>query len=127
VGEELLKPHKNYLPALLRLVEHEGVIKGMAHITGGGLVENVPRILPPNVDIAISANSWPVLPVFKLIQELGKVPQEDMLRTFNLGIGMVVVTSKSFAQFVTDQLSHARESIYVLGEVVDGTGKVQFV
>ncbi len=127
LGEELLKPHKNYLPALSRLIEHEGVIKGIAHITGGGLVENIPRILPPNVDVAINANSWTVPPVFKLIQELGNVPQEDMLRTFNLGIGMVVVTSKSFAQFATDQLSHAREPIYVLGEVVDGTGKVQFV
>jgi phosphoribosylformylglycinamidine cyclo-ligase len=127
VSEELLKPHKNYLSALSRLVEHEGVIKGVAHITGGGLVENIPRILPPNVDIAIRADSWPVLPVFKLIQQLGSVPQEDMLRTFNLGIGMVVVTSRDFVQFVTDQLSHAREQVYVLGEVVDGGGKVQFV
>jgi phosphoribosylformylglycinamidine cyclo-ligase len=127
LGEELLKPHKNYLPALSRLVEHEGVIKGMAHITGGGLVENIPRILPPNVDVAINTNSWLVPPVFELIQKLGNVPHEDMLRTFNMGIGMVVVTSKGFAQFVTDQLSHAREQVYVLGEVVDGAGKVQFI
>lgn len=127
VGEELLKPHKNYFSLLSRLIEHEGVIKGMAHITGGGLVENVPRILPRNVDIAIRLNSWEIPPVFKLIQDLGNVPHEDMLRTFNLGIGMVVVTNKGFAQFVMDQLANVREKPVVLGEVVEGDGKVQFV
>ncbi|MGE0102487.1 MAG: phosphoribosylformylglycinamidine cyclo-ligase [Blastocatellales bacterium] len=126
IGEELLKPHKNYLPALNRLIEHEGVIKGLAHITGGGLVENIPRILPKNVDVAIREGSWPVLPVFDLIQRLGNVPREDMLRTFNLGIGMVVIVSAEFLQFVKDQLSFAREPYYILGEVVDGGGKVQF-
>jgi len=125
-GEELLKPHKNYLPALNRLIEHEGVIKGLAHITGGGLVENIPRILPKNVDVAIREGSWPLLPVFDLIQRLGNVPREDMLRTFNLGIGMVVIVSGEFLQFVKDQLSFAREPYYILGEVVDGSGKVQF-
>ena len=127
VGEELLKPHKNYLPLLSRLIEHEGVIKGMAHITGGGLVENVPRILPRNVDVLIRRDSWQIPPVFQLIQQLGQVPDEDMLRTFNLGIGMVAVTNKGFAQFVLDQLSNVREKAVVLGEVVEGEGKVQFV
>lgn len=127
IGEELLKPHKNYLPALNRLIEHEGVIKGLAHITGGGLVENIPRILPKNVDVAIREGSWPVLPVFDLIQRLGNVPREDMLRTFNLGIGMVVIVSAEFLQFVKDQLSFAREPYYILGEVVDGSGKVVFL
>jgi phosphoribosylformylglycinamidine cyclo-ligase len=127
VGEELLKPHKNYLTGLSRLIEHEGVIKGLAHITGGGLIENVPRILPRNVDAAIRANSWEVPPVFKLIQKLGNVPDEDMLRTFNMGIGMVVITSKGFAQFVNDQLSNSREKVYQLGEIVEGEGKVLFV
>lgn len=127
IGEELLKPHKNYLPALNRLIEHEGVIKGLAHITGGGLVENIPRILPKNVDVAIREGSWPVLPVFDLIQRLGNVPREDMLRTFNLGIGMVVIVSAEFLQFVKDQLGFSREPYYILGEVVDGSGKVVFL
>jgi phosphoribosylformylglycinamidine cyclo-ligase len=127
VGEELLKPHRNYLPSLGKLVEHEGVIKGLAHITGGGLVENIPRILPHNVDVEIRRDSWTIPPVFQLIQKLGNVPDEDMLRTFNLGIGMVVVTNKGFAQFVMDQLNNVRMRHYVLGEVVDGSGKVQIV
>jgi phosphoribosylformylglycinamidine cyclo-ligase len=126
VGEELLKPHKNYLPALERLIEHEGMIKGLAHITGGGLVENIPRILPSNVDVAIRWGSWPILPVYDLIQRIGNVPREDMIRTFNMGIGMVVITSPQYAQSVQDQLERAREPFYIIGEVVDGDGKVRF-
>ncbi len=127
VGEELLKPHRSYLPALQRLIEHEGVIKGLAHITGGGLVENIPRILPRNVDVAIKEGSWPVLPVFDLLQKIGNVPREDMLRTFNLGIGMVVIVNQQFLQFVKDQLNNARQPHYIIGEVVDGESKVRFV
>ncbi len=127
VAEELLKPHKSYLPALERLIEHEGVIKGLAHITGGGLVENIPRILPSNVDAAIREGSWPALPIFDLLRKIGNVPREDMLRTFNLGIGMVVIISLQFLQFVQDQLNFAREPHYIIGEVVDGNGQVKFV
>jgi phosphoribosylformylglycinamidine cyclo-ligase len=127
VAEELLKPHKSYLPALERLIEHEGVIKGLAHITGGGLVENIPRILPANVDVALKEGSWPVLPVFDLLQKIGDVPREDMLRTFNLGIGMVVIAGPKFLQFLEDKFSCARQEFYVIGEVVSGNGKVRFV
>jgi phosphoribosylformylglycinamidine cyclo-ligase len=126
VGEELLKPHRSYLPALQRLIEHEGVIKGLAHITGGGLVENIPRILPRNVDVMIKADSWPALPVFDLLQKIGNVPGEDMLRTFNLGIGMVVIVNPHFLQFVQDQFNVARQPHYIIGEVVDGESKVRF-
>jgi phosphoribosylformylglycinamidine cyclo-ligase len=127
VGGELLKPHKSYLPALNRLIEHEGVIKGMAHITGGGLIENIPRILPSNVDVAIKESSWPVLPVFKLIQEIGNVPAEEMVRTFNMGIGMVVIIGPNYLQFVQDKLNVAHEPFYIIGEVVDGNCQVKFV
>jgi len=127
IGEELLKGHKNYLPALNRLIEHEGVIKGLAHITGGGLVENIPRILPSNVDAEIRSGSWPCLPIFELMERTGKVPKDEMLRTFNLGIGMIVITNPVFLQFVQDQLNAAREPFYVLGEIVDGNCKVRFV
>ena len=127
VGEELLKPHKSYLPALSRLIEHESVIKGLAHITGGGLVENIPRILPCNVDVAIKEDSWPVLPIFNLLQKIGNIPRDEMLRTFNLGIGMVVITSPAFLQFVEDQLTFSREPFYIIGEVVDGNCRVKFV
>jgi phosphoribosylformylglycinamidine cyclo-ligase len=127
VAQELLKPHKNYLPALERLIEHEGVIKGLAHITGGGLVENIPRILPRNVDVVIREGSWPILPVFELMQKIGDVPQEDMLRTFNLGIGMVVIVNPKFQQFVEDQLSNAGQKFYIIGSVDEGDRSVRFV
>jgi phosphoribosylformylglycinamidine cyclo-ligase len=127
VAEELLKPHKSYLPALERLIEHEGVIKGLAHITGGGLIENIPRILPANVDVTLKEGSWPVLPVFDLLQKLGDVPREDMLRTFNLGIGMVVIAGPKSMQFLEDKFSCARQEFYVIGEVVNGSRKVRFV
>jgi phosphoribosylformylglycinamidine cyclo-ligase len=109
VGEELLKPHKSYLP------------------TGGGLVENIPRILPINVDAVVRASSWPELPVFDLMRKIGNVPREDMLRTFNLGIGMVVIISPQFLQFVQDQLNYAREPHYIIGEITDGNRQVRFV
>ena len=127
VGEELMKPHKNYLPALERLIEHEGAIKGLAHITGGGLVENIPRILPRNVDVAIKEGSWTSPPVFALLQQIGNVPREEMLRTFNMGIGMVIIVNPKSQQFVEDQLNYGRERFYVIGEVVDGESKVRFV
>jgi phosphoribosylformylglycinamidine cyclo-ligase len=126
-AEELLKPHKSYLPALERLIEHEGVIKGLAHITGGGLVENIPRILPANVDVAIKEGSWPVLPVFELMRKIGNVPREDMLRTFNLGVGMVVIISPEVMQFVADKFHSAHQEFHVIGEVVDGNRQVRFV
>jgi len=126
-AQELLKPHKSYLPALERLIEHEGVIKGMAHITGGGLVENIPRILPINVDVVIQEGSWPSLPVFDLIRKIGDVPREEMLRTFNLGIGMIVITSPHSLQFLEDQLRYSRQEFHIIGEVVPGNRQVRFV
>jgi phosphoribosylformylglycinamidine cyclo-ligase len=126
VGAELLKPHKSYLPALSRLIDREGVIKGLAHITGGGLVENIPRILPSNVDVALKEGSWPLLPVYELMQKIGNVPREEMLRTFNLGLGMIVVTSPQYAEMVKDQITQAGEEFYEVGEVVEGGGKVIF-
>ena len=127
VGEELLKPHKNYLPALSRLIEHEGIIKGLAHITGGGLVENIPRILPINVDVVLNESSWPTLPVFELLQKIGNVPREEMLRTFNLGLGMIVITNPQHVEMVKDHFMQVGEKFYVIGEVGDGESKVRFV
>jgi phosphoribosylformylglycinamidine cyclo-ligase len=124
VGEVLLRPHKNYLPSLHKLIEHEGLIKGMAHITGGGLVENIPRVLPSNVDVVIKEGSWPVLPVFKVMQHIGNVPREDMLRTFNLGIGMVVIVSASDAPRVRDHFAQINEPVYEIGSVTNGDGQV---
>lgn len=124
VGEVLLRPHKNYLPSLHKLIEHEGLIKGMAHITGGGLVENIPRVLPSNVDVVIKEGSWPVPPVFTVMQRIGNVPREDMLRTFNLGIGMVVIVSASDAPRVRDHFAQINEPVYEIGNVTNGDGQV---
>jgi phosphoribosylformylglycinamidine cyclo-ligase len=124
VGEVLLRPHKNYLPSLHKLIEHEGLIKGMAHITGGGLVENIPRVLPSNVDVVIKEGSWPVPPVFTVMQRIGNVPREDMLRTFNLGIGMVIIVSTSDAPRVRDHFAQINEPVYEIGNVTNGNGQV---
>ncbi len=125
VAEQLLKPHRNYLPVLERLIEHEGLIKGLAHITGGGLVENIPRILPGNVDVQITEGSWPVLPVYPLMQRIGNVPRAEMLRTFNLGIGMVVIVAAQDAERVKDHFAQLNEPSYEIGQVVAGSGKVR--
>ena len=126
VGEQLLKPHKNYLPSLARLIDRDGVIKGLAHITGGGLVENIPRILPANVDVILERGSWPVLPVFDLLQRIGNVPRDDMDRTFNLGIGMVAIVSPENLDLVREEIAQAQDESYIIGKVIDGTGKTYF-
>jgi len=90
-AQELLKPHISYLGVLSGLFE-SGAIKGLAHITGGGLLENIPRILPKGTAVELFKGSWPVLPVFSLLAKIGNVPQAEMYRTFNMGIGMVVIS-----------------------------------
>src|SRR5215472_4961181 len=86
VGSELMRIHKSYWPALRKLVQND-VIAAMAHITGGGITENLPRVLPKGVAAAVEMGSWPVPPIFTHMQQLGNVPQDDMMRTFNMGIG----------------------------------------
>jgi phosphoribosylformylglycinamidine cyclo-ligase len=108
------------------LLDHDGVIKGLAHITGGGLVENIPRILPSNVDVVIKEGSWPVLPVYHLLERIGNVPREEMRRTFNLGIGMVVIIAPENIELVKDHLTSVGEKYHLLGDVAAGNGQVQF-
>ncbi len=104
LGEELLVPTEIYAPGILRLIQ-EVDVKGIAHITGGGLIENVPRILPPDVDAHIDVASWHPHSIFKIIREMGSVDEVEMYRTFNMGIGMVVVVS----------MEDYRQAIHVLG------------
>jgi phosphoribosylformylglycinamidine cyclo-ligase len=119
-GEALLQPHASYLKQLDPLLD-SGMIKGLAHITGGGLTDNIPRILPEGCAVEIEKDSWPVLPVFKLMQKLGNVSEPEMYRTFNMGVGMVIVTSAHAVMTVSSRLGVAA---YEIGRVVLGHGEV---
>ncbi len=120
VGEELLKPHRSYLSALEGLLSKD-IIKGLAHITGGGLLENIPRILPAGTAVEIEKSSWPVLPVYDVMQRLGNIAEAELYRAFNMGIGMVVVTSALDASSVKAHLDAMGEKHYDIGRVVAGS------
>jgi phosphoribosylformylglycinamidine cyclo-ligase len=115
VGEALLATHASFLPQLGPLLE-SGMNKGLAHITGGGYLENIPRILPDGVSVEMTRGSWPELPIFGLMQKLGNVPEQEMFRTFNMGIGMVVICSQFDAEQIAHQIGHG----YDIGRVVKG-------
>lgn len=123
VAKELLKPHRSYLKVLERLIESRA-IKGLAHITGGGLLENLPRILPEGTAVEIESNSWPVLSVFKLMAKLGNVPDSEMYRTFNMGIGMMVVTGPERSEEVRQHFVELGEPHYHVGRIVEGNREV---
>ena len=119
VGETLLKPHKSYLPALESLLD-SGKVKGLAHITGGGFLENIPRILPENVGVEITRGTWTELPIFGLMQQLGRVTDFEMFRTFNMGIGMVVICAEEDKEILKENLGECFE----IGRVVEGNKEV---
>jgi phosphoribosylformylglycinamidine cyclo-ligase len=125
VGNELMRTHKSYWPAIKKLLAGE-CVAAMAHITGGGLTENLPRVLPRGMAAVIDLGSWPVLPIFDHLQSLGNVPREEMLRTFNMGLGLLaVVPSKKFkkAQSVLEKVG---EKGYTVGRIVKGERKVMY-
>lgn len=123
VGEALLLPHVSYLRQLDPLLD-SGLIKGLAHITGGGLTDNIPRILPEHCAVEINKDSWPVLPVFRLMQKLGNVAEPEMYRTFNMGLGMVIVTSAEDAAAVESELQRQGAAVYRIGRVSKGNREV---
>jgi phosphoribosylformylglycinamidine cyclo-ligase len=125
VGNELMKTHKSYWPAIKRLVEGE-CVSAMAHVTGGGITDNLPRVLPRGVAAVIEIGSWPVLPIFEHLQQLGNVPREEMLRTFNMGLGMLlVVPAKKFKKAQT-VIERAGEKAFTIGRIVKGDRKVMY-
>ncbi|MDN5347823.1 MAG: phosphoribosylformylglycinamidine cyclo-ligase [Clostridia bacterium] len=126
LGEELLRPTRIYVKPLLPLLTG-GLIAGLAHITGGGLVENPPRILPPGLGMRLKRGSWPVPPIFGLVQEKGSVAETEMYRTFNMGLGMLAVVSGDKVDEVLKRLQEAGEQAYLVGEVVSGIEGVEFV
>lgn len=125
VGEELLEPTRIYVKTVLPLLQNFN-IKGLAHITGGGLTENIPRVLPEGVKVVLDRSKWEVPPVFRLIQDIGQVEEEEMLRTFNMGIGMVMIVPAEQGQDILEYLSSLGEKAYLVGAVEEGQPIVQY-
>ncbi len=123
VGNELMRSHRSYWPIIRKLIAGE-CVAALAHITGGGITENLPRVLPKGTAAVIEPGTWPVLPIFEHLQHLGNVTKEEMLRTFNMGLGMlVVVPAKKFKKAQT-LLERAGEKFYSVGRIVKGERKV---
>jgi phosphoribosylformylglycinamidine cyclo-ligase len=120
VGDALLEPHRSYLPVIRPLLEATR-IKGMAHITGGGITDNLPRILPHGTAAVIDASSWTTPPIFSWLRQAGDVPIDDMMRTFNMGIGLIVVVARDQAEpLISELAARGGRDARVIGEVVPG-------
>ncbi|MBQ7794318.1 MAG: phosphoribosylformylglycinamidine cyclo-ligase [Clostridia bacterium] len=124
VGEELLTPTRIYVKPLLSLIEKVG-INTVSHITGGGFIENVPRMLPENLNAVIRKGTWDVLPVFDMMQKLGKLTERDMYNTFNMGIGMICAVDSAKADEAMRVLAASGEKAYIIGELVNGNQEVE--
>jgi phosphoribosylformylglycinamidine cyclo-ligase len=125
VAEALLAVHRSYLGPVLPLVRARRLV-GMAHITGGGLTDNLPRVLPGHLDAAIETRSWAIPPLFQFLMAQAAMPLEDARRSFNLGVGMVLIAARGEVRDVLGELGAAGEEPWVLGELVPGTGKVVY-
>lgn len=126
IGEELLTPTRIYVKPLLKLIEEVG-INTVSHITGGGFIENVPRMLPDGLTAVIHKGTWEILPIFELMQEKANIAERDMYNTFNMGIGMIVAVDKEKADAALACLKEAGERAYVLGELKSGDKGVEIV
>lgn len=128
LGEELLKPTRIYAKALkeiLSVYHRKKAIKGIVHITGGGLLENIPRVLPRETAVEVRANSWTIPPVFKLVQSAGNVPDQEMYRVFNMGIGLVLIADAYFVNAIIQRLENLGENVYLIGKVTKGEREVK--
>jgi phosphoribosylformylglycinamidine cyclo-ligase len=125
IGEVLLQPHISYLKPLLPLVE-EQAIHALAHLTGGGFTDNIPRVLPDRYDARIKVGSWDVLPIFRYLFEQGKIELEEMFRVFNMGIGMVMIIAPDQVDRVVKRLEAISQRYYFIGNIVKGTGRVVY-
>jgi len=121
VGEALLTIHRSYLPSIRPLLG-SGRLKGLAHITGGGILGNLPRTLPEGLGARVSLDSWELPPLFQALQKGGRVAQHEMFRVFNMGVGMIVIVSAGDAEGIVDELAAAGEKSWILGKVLEGEG-----
>ncbi|HBI05388.1 MAG TPA: phosphoribosylformylglycinamidine cyclo-ligase [Paenibacillaceae bacterium] len=119
LGDTLLTPTRLYVKPCLKLME-DVKVKGFVHITGGGFYDNIPRILPEGTTASIDNGSWPVLPIFQLIAEKGNIPDKDLFRTFNMGIGMIAIVAEKDAEAAMASLQTAGEQAYKIGRIVAG-------
>lgn len=125
VGNELMRTHRSYWPVLRKMIDGQ-CVAALAHITGGGITENLPRVLPRGTAAAIELGSWPVLPIFEHLRQLGNVPQEEMLRTFNMGLGMLLVVPAAKFKKAQSVLERVGEKAYTIGRIVKGERKVSY-
>lgn len=121
--EAILEPHRCYYTAIKDLFD-KNIITGLAHITGGGICENLNRILPQNVNAEIDASKYQILDIFKLIKKYGNVDEKEMLRTFNLGVGLTVVCKKTAAKEVIEHVKQNGINAYEIGKIVQGEKQV---
>lgn len=124
LGEELLRPTRIYVKTVLDLINRY-TIKGIANITGGGFIENIPRMLPKGLKARIFRGSWPVLPVFEMLKDAGNLTDKDMYNTFNMGIGMVLAADSGNADMILGYLDRNGESAFIIGEVAEGEGGLE--
>ncbi|ACS99547.1 phosphoribosylformylglycinamidine cyclo-ligase [Paenibacillus sp. JDR-2] len=125
LGDVLIEPTRIYVKSALKLIEQVNV-KGMAHITGGGFIENIPRVLPEGVNVNVEYGSWPILPIFQLMQEKGAITNRDMFTTFNMGIGLIVVVPAEQAEEALKAAAELGEAAYRIGTVTEGNRVVTF-
>jgi phosphoribosylformylglycinamidine cyclo-ligase len=127
IGEELLRPHRCYFHSVYPLLQETDMVHALAHITGGGLYDNIPRVLSADSQAVIEKDSWATPPIFRTIQALGQVPEADMFRTFNMGVGMVLIVDRDAAYEVVARLERAGETAAVIGEITSGSAEVMIV
>ena len=131
VGEELLKEHISYGPLVQKLIKKfnvvgkPNVVKSFAHITGGGFVDNIPRVLPKTLDVVINKGSWDMLPIFQIIAEKSGVPDEELYQVFNMGIGMVAIVSADKADVALKFIKAQKHNAWIIGQVVKGKGEAR--
>jgi phosphoribosylformylglycinamidine cyclo-ligase len=127
IGDVLLEPTRIYVRAIIKLLSRykvKRIVHGMAHITGGGLVGNIPRVLPKGCDAAIKKSSWPMPKIFTFLQKTGPIEEGEMFRVFNMGIGFVLIVAEDFAESITKKLTKYGERVYKIGRITSGAGKV---
>jgi phosphoribosylformylglycinamidine cyclo-ligase len=122
LGGALLAPTRLYVKSCLRAIRETGAVKGLAHITGGGFTDNIPRVLPKDLGVRIDLGKLQVLPVFKWLAQQGNIAELELLRTFNCGIGMIAIVRSDAVQQVSDVLRESGETVAHLGEVVAANG-----